>query len=134
MTSEETKALFTRVMDRMVEARWLDSHTFTDGKGHHLAWSLGGGVRAIALRKITRSYRLCDQDFAAMAFDILAHGERLPANVRNVRLEDGEAACWREAVEALHLRGDEDGLMALVHIVDTWAPDAGTRVRFGTKG
>lgn len=130
MNPEATKALFTRVMDRMVEARWLDSHIFTDGKGFHLVWSLSGGERAVALRKIARTYGLMNDDRSAMCFDILAHGERLPRFVRAFELDAEVAAFWRECVADLRLRADEDGLMAMVHIVEGWGPDAETKVRF----
>jgi hypothetical protein len=117
-TNDESKALFTRVMDRMVEARWLHRHIFTDGKG-----------RALCLKKISETYRLTSDDRAAYAFDILAHGERLPDYVRRIELDDTLAEYWRESVKQLGLHGDEDGLLALVHILKGWTPDSQTPIK-----
>jgi hypothetical protein len=128
-TNDESKALFTRVMDRMVEARWLHRHIFTDGKGPHLVWTPAGTERALCLKKISETYRLTSDDRAAYAFDILAHGERLPDYVRRIELDDTLAEYWRESVKQLGLHGDEDGLLALVHILKGWTPDSQTPIK-----
>jgi hypothetical protein len=130
-TDSQMKTLFLRVMDKMLEARWLESHVFTDGKGHHLVWTPAGAERSVLLKKIAETYRLTSDDRAAYGFDILAHGESLPGFVRPIPLDDTLATYWRESVGQLGLHRDEDGLMGLVHIVIGWAPDSQPRVKFG---
>src|SRR5262245_8567726 len=117
-TNDEMKALFLRVMDRMVEARWLHSHTFTDGKGHHLSWTEVGTQRSVLLKQVATAFKLSSDDRAPLAFDIIAHGDRVPDWVRPFNLDDDVAEFWRDSVGQLGLRSDEDGLLTLVHIVE----------------
>jgi hypothetical protein len=123
-TDAEMTALMRRVMDRMIEARWLHSHRFTEGKGYFLAWTPEGAERAACLKRIAETFGLLDGDDHALAFDKAAHVESLDATPHRLRapLNDTLAAYWRESIEQLGLRHDADGLLALVHIVDGWAP------------
>ena len=130
-TKDESKELFTRVMDRMVEARWLKSYTFTDGKGYHLTWTEAGTERALSLKKIAESFRLIDDDRAALGFDVLAHGDSLLPFMRPYKLDESVAGFWRESIEQVGLHGDQDGLLALVHIIIGWTPGLDTPLKFG---
>lgn len=130
-TNDEAKAIFTRVMDRMVQAGWLHSHTFTEGKGFHLNWTEAGAQRARLLHSIATAFRLNGHDYRpTVAFDKLAHGEHLPDYARSFELDPKVAALWRQSVEELSLHGDADGLLGMVHVVLSWAPDADTPIVF----
>lgn len=130
-TKDQTKALFLRVMDRIVEARWLHSHTFTDGKGHHLTWTEDGTQRSILLKQVVTAFRLSSDDRAALAFDLIVHGEILPDWVPPFELDADVSTFWKECVAQLGLKGDEDGLLALVQIIKGWTPDSKTPVKIG---
>jgi hypothetical protein len=129
-TPEESKNLFTRIMDRMVAIGWLHSYTFTDGKGYHLNWTEVGTERAMCLKKIALTFDLKNDDRAPVAFDIIAQGDSLRGFVRPFELDPDIAAYWCQSVNQLGYRGSDDDLLGLVHIVTGWAPDAGTRVKF----
>jgi hypothetical protein len=128
-TNDTMKTLFLRVMDRMIEAGWLHSHTFTDGKGYHLAWTPSGTRRSIILKKISTYYRLLSEARAPLTFDRVAHGDQPPDFVPPFELHATVANFWRECVAQLGLRGDEDGLRALIHIVQGWKPCMNTPLR-----
>lgn len=131
-TSEEMAALYTRVLDRMVGAGWLHRYTFTEGSGYRLAWTLDGGTKAIRLAGIIDAMGLEDGDRNAALFDKFAHGERLPDGFGILGdIPDAVTRDWREAVGEIGVRGDEDGLLILVHIVKRHEPGLETPVEFG---
>lgn len=132
-TPDQMKALYTRVFDQMVKARWIHHYTFTDGKGFRPAWTAAGTERAVCLKKLSETYRLLSDDRAAYGFDKLAHGERLPSFVRPIELDDAIALYWRESIEQLGLRGDQDGLLIMVHIIEGWTPGLDTPLEFGGR-
>lgn len=123
MKDAEMKALLIRVMDRMLEARWLHSHIYTDGKGHHLVWTPEGSERAYSLKRIAHTYRLLDDDRAPHNFDVVTKGLRFPGFGLQSKVRPELGAYWRESVELLRLSDDFDGLLAMVHIVEVWGPD-----------
>ena len=119
----EPRQIFTRILDLMLKAGWLHHHAYTEGKGFHLAWSVKGAARASGLSRIIQGCSLDEGDKTPLVFDILAYGERLPSGFSFLGdAPDEEKAAWREAVAELGLRGDEDGLLAMVHIVEGWKP------------
>jgi hypothetical protein len=122
-TPAELHAQFTRVTERLQQAGWLRWAKFTEGKGWHLVWTEEGGLKAALLKDICRRAELVDGDAVPLAFDVAAHGGGLPpgADVPDVFFE-----FWRTEVDPLGLQGDEDGLICLVHMICTWAPDEGT--------
>ena len=132
-TNDELKALFTRVMDRMVVAGWLHRHTFTEGKGFHLTWTVSGAKRTCLLKSIAILFpRNVDADRAPVARGILAQGAHFPAVPRPTELDPELAEFWRQGVAELGLVGDPDGLLGLVHVLLTWAPDSDTPMVFGS--
>ena len=73
-TSDEMKAQFSDVMDRMVAARWLKNYTFTTGKGFHLGWTETGSIAALDLKIMAHDLELLDADARPMIAHILAQG------------------------------------------------------------
>ncbi|HEX4265659.1 MAG TPA: hypothetical protein VH597_15090 [Verrucomicrobiae bacterium] len=131
-TDDESKALFTRVFDRMVLARWIHHYTFTDGKGFRPAWTAKGSTRTAQLSATIKGCGLDEGDKNALIFDKLMHGEPLPKGFKFLgKVPEEMAQHWREGVAELKLRGDEDGLLAMVHIIEGWKPDADTPIEFG---
>ena len=119
--TNDAKALFVRVLDRMVQARWLRRYTFTDGKGFRLEWHTGGAQRAALLRGLASAERLFDSDNAALGFDEVAQSEsRLIPGTDAETMPEAVAAFWRECVEELGLQGDAEGLNAMLHIAVDW--------------
>jgi hypothetical protein len=126
------KELFTRVMDDMVRAGWLHSHIFTEGKGHHLVWSMEGIPKGIFIRMIAERAGLDSGDEAPVGFDILCRGGSLPAGLGAAGETDPEiASVWRELVDELGYAGDADSLLGMVHVCMGWAVDGDTDVRIG---
>ena len=129
-TEAQIKAGYTRIMNLLLQAHWLRSYSFTDGKGYHLTWDPLGTERSFLLKRIAVTYRLQNDDRAAVIFDKIARGETLPDYARSIPLDNALARFWCECVDDLGLRGDADGLLFLVHIVMGWAPDLDTPVKF----
>src|SRR5687767_14231047 len=77
-TDAQSKELFERVLDRMVENGWLENYTFTSGKGFCLGWTVGGAEKAVCLKEIATVYGLTQNDQAPLLFDKLAHGQPVP--------------------------------------------------------
>jgi hypothetical protein len=133
-TNDEMKSLFTRVLDRMVEARWIHHYTFTNGKGFRPAWTLAGVAHANRFNFIIKGCGLDEGDKSALIFDKLAHGESLPVGFSFIGdIPEDVARDWRDGVAELGLRGDEDGLLTMVHIIEGWKPDLDTPIEFGSS-
>ena len=131
MFNDETKELFTRVFDQMVKARWIHHYTFTDGKGFRPAWTVLGAQRTAKFILIIKGCGLDEGDKNAFIFDKVAHDEPLPKEFQFVgKVPDDMKRDWREGVAELGLRGDEDGLLAMVHIIEGWKPGPDTPVQF----
>lgn len=131
-TDSEIRALFERVLNRMLRAGWVHHFTFTEGKGWHINWIGDGIERACLLKQISISLRLNMDDRAPLFFDILAHGERLPETApvdHNYRVDPTIAQYWSQSIDQLGLHGDEDGLLVMVQIVIGWAPDLNTPLK-----
>ncbi len=62
MNDAQMKALFERVMDRMVKAGWLLSYTFSEGHGFHLNWTEAGTLASVQLKKWAEALGLLDSD------------------------------------------------------------------------
>lgn len=73
-TDSEMRALFGRIMDRMVEAQWLHSYTFTEGKGYHLNWIERGTLAAMQLKDWGERLRLLGADERPLLLFHLANG------------------------------------------------------------
>lgn len=133
LTPDDCKTLFLEVMDRMVEARWLQSHTFTDGKGHHLTWTSAGTERALCLKKIAETFDLSGGDDRPLAFDLVAHGESLAGTPHRLAapLDATIAAYWRESVAQLGFEpGSAFAATALLRY-PKWC--SASRLRFSSK-
>ncbi|HEV2668123.1 MAG TPA: hypothetical protein VG324_24620, partial [Blastocatellia bacterium] len=118
---EQMDSLFRSVLDKMVQSRWLDRYVWTEGRGYHLVWTAAGGQKSRAMKVVIAEAGLLDDDRSPHAFDVLAHGEALLDPPVWVGEMDSESAfLWRILIAELGLRGDADGLLALVHIVHAW--------------
>ncbi len=132
-TDDESKTLFTRIFDQMVKARWIHHYTFTEGKGIRPAWTAIGVARATRFSFIIKGCGLDEGDKNALIFDMVVHSECLPDGFRFIGdVPEDVARDWREGIAELGLRGDEDGLLAMVHIIEGWKPDLDTPVEFGS--
>ena len=134
MTHAQMETLFTRVFDRMVEAGWIHHYTFTTGKGFRPAWTVTGTARASRFSFIIKGCGLDEGDKSALIFDKLAHGERLPDGFSVAGdIPEDVTRDWRDGVAELGLRGDEDGLLGMVHIILGWQPDSETPIEVGFR-
>ena len=131
-TNDQAHALFERVFEQMLKARWLYEWSFTDGKGWKLGWTAQGAQRAVLLKKMIVAFRLANDDRAPIAFGIFLQREGPPI-FSHWRHDDEMAGFWRQCVQELFLQGDGDGLLTLVHIIVGWAPDLETPVKFGAR-
>jgi hypothetical protein len=129
ITDAQFRSAYSGIMDRMVSAGWVESYTFTVGKGFYLNWSWVGTQRSIMMKRLIEAYRLQSDDRAAMVFDILCRGESLPSFGRHVEIDDTVKAFWRECVDQLRISRDEDTLLWFTHIITGLAPDGDTPVQ-----
>ena len=127
--SQAVSKLFPEVLDAMLRAGWLEGHSFVEGKGHHLVWSSDGAQRAALIKRIAQTFRLLDDDRAAIRFGVSSNGRALPGHA--FPDEPAITAFWFECVDQLGIRGDADRLLVMVHIANSWAPDADTPVILG---
>ncbi len=159
----EMRTLFERVLDRMLEAKWLRSYKFTKGKGYYRTWHVDGAEKVVLLRDWVALLGLEDNRTRVVLLYELCHGSNPPMAVDPEMVEDvlrplkearfaldarfqpgldveilwtpaGRDFCARfvAMVDELALRGDIDGLNALVQIARAWAPGPGTDIVFGS--
>jgi hypothetical protein len=114
LTNEQMKELFEQVLDRMVEAGWLHSYTFTVGKGFWRNWHVEGGEHMAVLRAIVESHGLTDDDRSAMTFYELAKGNSLGVPLGFVP-EKEDLRCFARCVDTLGLSGANE-LLVFCHI------------------
>jgi hypothetical protein len=74
MTPAEAKRGYIRVMDRMLKKGWLHSHTFTDGKGHHLNWTTTGSAAAMEFKQWCELLALEETDDRAYIMHVVTSG------------------------------------------------------------
>jgi hypothetical protein len=115
MDPTEMRRLFDLVLDRMVEAGWLVSYTFTEGKGYWRNWSEAGWDRIARLRRIVEAHTLTNDDRSPVAFYELAKGRSFPDATLAMKLDPDVLAYFAESVDQLGLAG-EDELLVLVQV------------------
>ena len=129
LSETQIMAIFTRILDRMVRIRWLHHYTFTDQEGFDLAWTHLGATEARLLGIIIKLYRLDEEDEGPMRFDRLAHDKGPVGDMTSPALIDEDMKqWWREGVAELGVRGDDDALLSMVHLIRNWKPDSETSV------
>ena len=90
-----------------------------------------GAKRTARFSLIIKGSGLDEGDKNALIFDKVAHDEPLPEGFQYIgKIPDDLKRDWREGVAELGLRGDEDGLLAMVHIIEGWKPGPDTPVQF----
>lgn len=133
MTPEQVRVIFERVAYRMVAAGWLEGYGFTAGAGHELVWRPDGAQNALLLRDLSDRFDLAEDDDTPLYFHMACKGMGLPPGIGFPPIEIEVSAFWLLCVGALGLEGDADGLLAMVHIVTGWGPDAGSSTPGGRR-
>lgn len=89
-----------------------------------ICWTEHGAEIASCLYSIIDEFELVDDDMFVREFDLAAHGIASDGNVGSeIEISERDAVTWRMVVSELGLwDGNNNGLFALVHIVDGWAP------------
>jgi hypothetical protein len=126
MTPDQVRVIFERVAYQMVLAGWLRGYGFTGGIGHELVWKTEGAQKALLLKDLAEKHGLTDNDLAPLYFQMACKGMALPTGFAFPGLDIEASAFWLLSIEELGLDGDGDGLLALVHIVTGWGPEADT--------
>ncbi|MEO5916579.1 MAG: hypothetical protein ABIS50_20250 [Luteolibacter sp.] len=129
MSPDQVRVIFERVAYRMVLAGWLKGYRFTAGIGHELIWRTEGAQNALLLKDLSEKYRLTDDDQSPLYFQMACKGMSLPDGISFPVIDIEVSEFWQLCVGELGLEGDNDGLLAMVHIVTSWGPesDASTR-------
>ena len=128
--SEDKRELYTRVLDEMLKAKWLQKYAITDDGCTQLMWLLDGNLKAMAMADMLDTYPLLDPQYENVitVFNILAHGEPIPAGLKAPKLDEWEAKLWRTCVAELGIRGDEEAIRAMLEIFQKWAPTEETNI------
>jgi len=126
MSPDEVRVIFERVSYRMVAAGWLKGYGFTGGIGHELVWRAEGAQRALLLRDLCDKFLLTEDDNSPLYFHMACKGMNLPDGISFPSIDIEVTAFWLLCVGELGLEGDGDGLLGMVHIVNSWGPDAET--------
>lgn len=126
MTPDHVRVIFERVAYQMVVAGWLKGYGFTAGVGHDLVWRTGGSQKALLLKDLSEKFALTEDDNAPQYFHMACKGLDLPPGITLPPIGIEVSAFWLLCVGELGLEGDADGLLAMVHVVTGWGPDAGS--------
>jgi hypothetical protein len=124
MSPDQVRVIFERVAYQMVVAGWLRRYAFTAGVGHELTWRTEGAQKAMLLKDLGERYHLAEDDLSPLHFQMACKGMNLPAGVSFPSIDIEVSAFWLLCVGELGLESDGDGMLALVHIVTGWGPDA----------
>jgi hypothetical protein len=160
MDHSATDKLFADVFERMLKAGWLESFTFTDGKGWHLTWGTDGGSLAVSLKRWIDLLGLDQADERPVLAYVIASGLGLHPDsspetvngflallmganmVTDARFNGGVAvvkwtvlgeqfrAEYVPAIETLGIEDDFDRILVWVHAIEGWAPSESSKVRF----
>jgi hypothetical protein len=120
MTDEQSHALHERIFERMLEADWLASFSFTNNKGWHPTWTVKGAKRALELSRAISVLGLNRDDRAALAFTALAQDGTNPGAHLPAEYDPALASRWLETIAELGIEIAEDDLRVLVHIILNW--------------
>jgi hypothetical protein len=72
--------------------------------------------------KLVDTSKLLSDEKASAAFDSLVHSEQPPARLQGMDLHPVFIPFWRERIAELELRGDQEGLFVLAHILAVHVP------------
>jgi hypothetical protein len=126
MDPDQVRVIFERVAYQMVLAGWLKGYGFTAGVGHDLVWRTEGAQKALLLKDLSEKFALTEDDNSPLFFHMACKGLELPVGIAFPPIEIEVSAFWLLCVGELGLEGDADGLLAMVHIVTSWGPEAET--------
>jgi len=124
MDPNQVRAIFERVAYQMVLAGWLKGYGFTAGIGHQVVWRTEGAQKALLLKEVSESFLLTESDNAPLDFNLVCKGMRPPDGAAFPPVDIETTAFWLLCVEELGLDSDADGLLAMVHLVTGWGPEA----------
>ena len=124
MTPDQVRVIFERVAYQMVLAGWLKGYGFTAGIGHEVVWRPEGAQKALLLKDVSDKFVLTEDDNSPTFFHMACKGMALPPGIVFPPIDIEVTAFWLLSVDELHLNGDADGLLAMVHIVTSWGPEA----------
>lgn len=134
MSPDQVRVIFERVAYRMVLAGWLKGYCFTAGIGHQLLWHADGAQKALLLKDLAEKFGLTDYDELPVYFHMACKGVGAPPDISFPRIDIEVSAFWLLCVSELELEEDADGLLAVVHIVTGWGPEADTSSQVGLPG
>ncbi len=126
MTPDQVRVIFERVAYQMVVAGWLKGYGFTAGVGHELVWRAEGAQKALLLKDLSEKFSLTEDDNSPLYFHMACKGLDLLPGIAFPAIGIEVSAFWLLCVGELGLEGDADGLLAMVHVVTGWGPDAGS--------
>jgi hypothetical protein len=131
MEVEDVHRWHEELFSRMAKAGWVESFAYSEGKGWFVTWTVAGAGQAQVLHALSERMGLRNHDLAPLAFDAFVRDEPIPKGlaVEVAPLHPVVKQGWCEAIDQLGLRGDEDGLLILMHLLATYAPDHTTPVR-----
>ena len=126
MSPDQVRVIFERVAYQMVLAGWLKGYGFTAGVGHELVWRAEGAQKALLLKDLSEKFALTEEDNSPLFFHMACKGLGLPPGVAFPPIGIEVSAFWLLCVGELGLEGDADCLLAMVHVVSSWGPEAGS--------
>lgn len=126
MNPDQVRVIFERVAYHMVLADWLKSYSFTGGIGHQLVWRADGAQKSLLLKDLSEKFGLADFDNYPLYFHLACKGMSVPPGIAFAPIDIEVSAFWLLCAGELHLEGDGDGLLGLVHLVASWGPEAET--------
>ena len=129
MDPDQVRIIFERVAYRMVLACWLKGYCFIGGVGHQLVWRTEGAQKALLLKDLSERFGLVDFDELPVLFHMACKGMETPPDISFPPIEIEVSAFWLLCVSELDLENDGDGLLAMVHIVTGWGPEADTSIQ-----
>jgi hypothetical protein len=124
MSPDQVRVIFERVAYQMVAAGWLKRYAFAAGLGHELTWRTEGAQKAMLLKDLGGKYQLAEDDLSPLYFQMACKGMTLPTGISFPVIDIEVSAFWLLCVGELGLDADGDGLLALIHIVTSWGPEA----------
>ncbi len=124
MEPDQVRVIFERVAYQMVLAGWLKGYRFTAGIGHEVVWRTEGAQKALLLKEVAERFSLTESDNAPLDFNMACKGIKRPDGAAFPSIDIETSAFWLLCVGELNLDTDPDGMLAMVHLVTGWGPEA----------